>query len=68
MTYEIQEECSEELEEEIERTHSDLATEHGRDNVFVTAAGGEVVSIVGSGVGTIDPLQVAVGSDSNQAE
>lgn len=68
MTYEVLEDHSEELREEIETTHDDVATEHGRDNVFVTAVGGEVVSLIGDGVGTIDPLQIAVGDDDNQAE
>jgi len=67
MTYEILEEHSVELREEIETTHDDVATEHGRDNVFVTAVGGEVVSLIGDGVGTIDPLQIAIGSN-DQAE
>jgi hypothetical protein len=68
MTYEILEEHSEELREEIETTHDDVATEHGRDNVFVTAVGGEVVSLIGDGVGIIEPLQITVGDDDNQAE
>lgn len=64
MTYEMLEDHM----EEIESTHNDLATEHGRDNVFVTVVGGEVVSLVGEGVGLIEPLQVTVGDDDNQVE
>jgi hypothetical protein len=64
MTYEMLEEHT----EEIESTHNDLATEHGRENVFVTVVGGEVVSIVGDGVGLIDPLQISVGGDNNSTE
>lgn len=64
MTYEMLEDHM----EEIESTHNDLATEHGRDNVFVTVVGGEVVSLVGEDVGLIEPLQITVGDDDNQVE
>jgi hypothetical protein len=65
MTYEIPEDCPEEIEAEIEETHSDLATEHGRANVFVTVIDGEVVQNVGENVGLIDSPQVNTSSDSN---
>lgn len=61
MTYEIHEECPEELREEIETAHDDLATEHGRDHVFVAADGGEVVSAVAKDIGLVEPVQVGVG-------
>ncbi|MFD1643527.1 hypothetical protein [Halohasta litorea] len=44
----------------IETRHDRLATEHGRDNVFITEVDGEVVTLIGDGVGTIDPLDVSV--------
>lgn len=61
MTYEIHDECSEELREEIETTHDDLATEHGRDHVFVAADDGEVVSVVAKDIGLVEPIQIGVG-------
>lgn len=64
MTYEMLEDHL----EEIETAHNELATEHGRDNVFVTVVGGEVVSLVGEDVGLIEPLTVTVGNDDNQIE
>lgn len=40
--------------EVIETTHDQLATEHGRNNVFITETeDGDVVSLVGEGVGDI---------------
>ncbi|CDK38083.1 hypothetical protein [Halorubrum sp. AJ67] len=44
----------------IETRHNRLATEHGRDNVFITEINGEVVTLIGDGVGTVDPLDVSV--------
>lgn len=68
MTYEEPEDCSEELLEEIETTHSDLASDHGRDNVLVKPVGGDVVALIGEGVGLVEPLEVAVNPNSNQAK
>jgi hypothetical protein len=47
-----------ENQELIERTHDDLATEHGRSNVLVVDVDGETVSIVGDGIGEVDPVEV----------
>lgn len=58
MTYELPE--SPERGEAVERTHDDLATEHGRDNVFVTEADGFVVSLIGEDMGDIEPKRVAI--------
>lgn len=58
MTYEIPE--NPQREAEVETTHDDLATEHGRDNVLVTEVDGNIVSIVGADVGAIDPVTVDV--------
>ena len=43
----------------IENRHSQLASEHGRDNVLITEVDGEVVTLVGEDVGLIEPLEVA---------
>jgi len=44
----------------IETRHNRLATKHGRDNVFITEVNGEVVTLIGNGVGTIDPLDIEI--------
>ncbi|KZX46299.1 hypothetical protein [Haloarcula sp. K1] len=58
MTYEIPE--NPRREAEVETAHDKLATEHGRDNVLVTEVDGNIISIVGDNVGTIDPVTVNV--------
>ncbi|MHC3381737.1 hypothetical protein [Haloarcula sp. H-GB5] len=58
MTYEIPE--SSQREAEVETAHDNLATEHGRDNVLVTEVDGNIISIVGDNIGTIDPVTVNV--------
>ena len=67
MTYEEPEDCSKELLEEIETAHSDLATEHGRDNVLVKPVDGDVVAVIGEDVGLVEPLEVAVNPSNNHA-
>ena len=64
MTYEIPE--NPQREAEVETIHSDLATEHGRDNVLVTETDGNIVSIVGDGVGAIDPVAVDVDEGADE--
>lgn len=66
MTYEILK--NDELRAEVEETHDEVATEHGRENVFVTAIGDEIVTIVGEGVGTVDPIEITIGEDSNESQ
>jgi len=59
MTYEIQE--SSMNGETIEQMHSRLATDHGRDNVFVTEGqSGAVIGLVGRGFGDLNPEQIEV--------
>lgn len=58
MTYEIPE--NPQREAEVETIHSDLATEHGRENVLVTETNGNIVTVVGDGVGAINPVDVNV--------
>lgn len=55
MTFEVEEDS--EHEAVIEETHDELATEHGRDNVLVTVNEGDLITIVGEGVGLIDPME-----------
>ena len=64
MTYEIPE--NPQREDEVETRHSKLATEHGRENVLVTETDGDIVSIVGDGVGTIDPVAVDVDEGASE--
>lgn len=64
MTYEIPENSPREAE--VETIHSDLATEHGRDNVLVTETDSNIVTIVGDGVGTIDPVAVDVNEGAGE--
>lgn len=52
----------------IENRHSQLASKHGRDNVFITEVNGEVVTLVGEGVGLIEPLEVATTQFSEGVE
>lgn len=56
MTYEVQPESDN--AGKVEEVHDELTTEHGSDNVLVTEAEGEVVSVVGDGVGIVDPIEV----------
>ena len=42
----------------IENRHSQLASEHGRDNVLIAEVDGEVVTLVGDDVGLIEPLDI----------
>jgi hypothetical protein len=58
MSYEVPE--NPQREAEVESTHSDLATEHGRDNILVAEVDRNIVSIVGDDAGTIDPVSVSV--------
>jgi len=58
MTFEVDSDNT--RRDDIEEKHDELATEHGRDNVFVRAIGGDVITIIGEGVGLIDPVDIDI--------
>lgn len=58
MTYEVP--SNPQREHQIEAVHNDLATEHGRDNVFVTETDGRVVAVIGDDIGLIDPVDAII--------
>lgn len=58
MTYEVSEEGKN--AQTVEELHDDLATEHGRDNVFVTSVDSNVIAIVNDGAGDLDPEEIVI--------
>ncbi len=59
MTFEITDSTKD--ERAVELAHDQLATEHGRENVFVVEGQGtEVVALIGEDMGHIDPESVEV--------
>jgi hypothetical protein len=54
-------------QELLEQTHDELATENGRGNVLVFEAGSEVVTLVGEGVGDIDPINIDTRTTNNES-